>query len=129
MKKSDHKVPLWEWLVAVAGMLLILFVLGTLIVEAVSDGDTPPVIDLRVKETVAHGSGELVLIEAHNRGGTVASDLKVRGLLSGSTNAIEAREIVIDYLPRHSSKVIGLFFSRPTAGLDLRLEPVGFVEP
>jgi uncharacterized protein (TIGR02588 family) len=129
VKKTNHKVPFWEWLVAATGLVLILFVLGALVREAISGSKTPPVIELRIKETVSRGTGELVLIEAHNRGGQVASDLKVRGSIGNNSNVFEVREVTIDYLPRHSSKIIGLFFSQPTARHDLRLEAVGFVEP
>lgn len=129
MKKMNRKVPAWEWLVAAAGLVLILFVLTALVWEAVSGSDKRPVIELRVKETVPHGSGELLLIEVHNRGDQVASNLKVRGSVSIGANVIETREVTVGYVPRNSRKVIGLFFSQPTGGYNLRLEPVGFVEP
>lgn len=129
MKKTDQKAPLWEWLIAAIGSVLILFVLGALVWEAVSESKSPPRIELRVKETVPHGSGELVLIEAHNHGGQVASAVKVRGALRSGDNVMETREVTIDYLPRRSSRIVGLFFLQPTADHDLRLEPIGFLQP
>ena len=128
-KKTDHKTPLWEWLIAAIGAVLILFVLGALVWEAVFESKSPPRIELRVKQTAPQGSGELVLIEAHNHGQQVASALKVRGVLRSGDTVIESREVTIDYLPHRSSKIVGLFFSQPTAGHDLRLEPIGFVQP
>jgi len=127
MKRT--KVPVWEWLVAAVGLGLILFVIGALIWEAASGSDQPPLIELRVKETVPQGSGELVMIEVHNSGGQVASDLKVRGSIGSGASVLESREVTVAYVPRHSRKVIGLFFSQPTAGQNLRLESIGFVKP
>ena len=129
MKANDHKIPVWEWFVAGAGLLIILFVVGVFLLEGLFASRAPAMIELRVKETVPHGSGELVMIEVHNRGGQTASDLKVRGSLASSDSVLEFRELTIDYVPRHSRKVIGLFFSQPTQGRSLRLEPIGFVEP
>jgi len=129
MKRENRKVPAWEWVVALVGLILIVCVVGALVWEGMTGSRNPPLIELRVKKTVPHGSGELVLIEVYNRGGEVASDLKVRGSLRTGINVLEAREITIDFVPRDSSKVVGLFFSKPTAGHDLELEPIGFVEP
>ena len=129
MKREKRKVPAWEWMVALVGLILIVFVVGALIWEGVRGLRNPPLIELRVKKTVPQGSGELVLIEVYNRGDEVASDLKVRGSLRAGTNVLEAREITIDFVPRDSRKVVGLFFTQPTAGHDLKLEPIGFVAP
>jgi uncharacterized protein (TIGR02588 family) len=128
MKKEIQKVPVWEWIVALAGLLLLAFVFVILGREAMESSDSPPAIELRLQKRVSHGTGELVLIEVHNRGGQTAADLKVRGTLGADRNA-ETREVTIDYVPRHSRKVVGLFFSQPVADQSLRLEPVGFVEP
>jgi len=129
MKSEHRKVPAWEWLLALTGLLLIVSMIGLLAWEGATASNQPPAIELRVKETVPHGSGELVLVEVHNRGGQVAADLKVRGSLSSAGNVLEVREVTIDFVPRNSRKVIGLFFSQPTMNHPLRLEPVGFVEP
>ena len=126
---QNRKVPAWEWIVALAGLLLIGSVIGLLAWEAVTASRTPPAIELEVKERRPHGSGELVLIQVYNRGGEVAADLKVRGSILSASNVLEVREVTIDYVPRASRKVIGLFFSQPTANHQLRLEPIGFVEP
>ena len=129
MKGETREVPAWEWIVAATGSLLILLMIGLLAWEGAAASPRPPLIELQVKRTVPHGSGELVMVEVHNRGGEVAADLKVRGSVTSGSNLLEVREVTIDFVPRDSRKVIGLFFSQPTASHQLRLEPVGFVEP
>jgi uncharacterized protein (TIGR02588 family) len=129
MKAETRKVPVWEWCVAAVGLVLILFVLGALFWDAFSESPTQPGIELRVKERLRHGPGELVVVEVHNRGGKVASNLKIRGTVESGDKMVEAGEVTIDYVPRRSRRTVGLFFAEPIGTNDLRLEPVGFVEP
>ena len=126
---KNPKVPVWEWVVAGIGLVLIVSVLGALIWDGLVNSRTSVQIELRVQKTVQRGPGELVMVEVQNHGGEVAADLKVRGSLFRGETEVESREITIDYVPRHSRKTVGLFFSRPTATHELRLTPIGFVEP
>ena len=69
------------------------------------------------------------VVAALNEGGSTAEGVVVEGELRNGTELIEQSRIEIEFLPPHSRKRAGLFFSRDPKQFELRLRPHGYEEP
>ena len=126
---SDRNaIPPVEWFVAGIGFVLVAGVLGFLLYGAVRDGALPDV-KLSVDAVVQLRNGYLVRITAMNEGGRTAQGLTVEGELRSGADLVERSEAVIEFLPPHSRKRAGMFFSRDPRTFELKLRPLGYEEP
>jgi uncharacterized protein (TIGR02588 family) len=123
-------ISLWEWVVALVGLLVVLGAIGFLGYEAIVEETGPPEVTLRVDAVQATRDGYLVQIRAINRGGTTAAKVLVQGVLTdGRGGRVQASEILFDYVPAHSLRAGGLFFTQDPHKFQLQLRAQGYVEP
>lgn len=126
--RGDRTSPL-EWLVAGVSALLVLAAVGFLLRDALGPPQSPPRIRVEVDSVVPGGSGYLVELSVHNRGGTTAAALVIEGALRGDGGEVETSEVTIDYVPARGTRRGGLFFTGDPRAGRLRLRPMGYARP
>jgi uncharacterized protein (TIGR02588 family) len=128
-ESEAQSIPILEWVVGGIGFLMIAGVLGFLLHTALKDRNPRPDIRLSVNEVLQSSSGYLVRITASNEGGSTAAGVIVEGELRRGADLIERSETLIEFLPSHSKKRAGLFFSKDPSQFELKLRPHGYEEP
>lgn len=128
-RQESNAIPIWEWIVAAIGLMVVAGVLGFLLYEALGGNQLPPDVKLSVDSVVQTGNGYLVKITAANQGGSTAEGVIVEGELRRGTEPVERSQTTIDYLPPHSEKRAGLFFTRDPRQFELQVRPFGYEEP
>jgi uncharacterized protein (TIGR02588 family) len=128
-EKSNPSIPLWEWILASIGLMLVVGSIGLMSYEAIAGDSSPPDIMVRVDAIHATREGYLVTIRVFNRGGSTAAGVMVKGTLKRDTESVEISEIIIDYMPSHSERNGGLFFSKDPQQFDLELRANGYQAP
>ena len=126
---NQAHTPRLEWLTASFGLLVVLATLGLLSYQAFAVGESPPVIVNRVMAVRSVAGGYLVQLEVRNKGGETTASLTVEGTLKEGQRLIETSEATLDYVPGHSSREAGLFFSTNPEHYQLELRALGYQEP
>ena len=100
-QKQQEKdfIPIWEWIVAAVGLVLVAGVIGFLLYEAFSGERVPPDVKLSVESVVQTRNGFLVRITAVNEGGMTAEGVIIEGELRSGSEVLERSRTTIDYLP------------------------------
>ena len=128
-KKTNPDIPLAEWVTAAVGVLVLVFMLGALIMDATRGTDSPPDITFAIDSVHAGAGGYVVDVSVRNGGGQTAADVAIEGSLSSSGAEAERSTITLDYLPAHSTRRVGLVFGKdPRAGA-LSLRALGYQRP
>lgn len=117
-----------EWLIAAFGGLVVAAALIYLALFAAMEPARTPQVELSVTEVAETPAGYLVTFKAANAGATAAG-LQVTGELRRGETVVETSEITLDYLPQHSERRGGLFFSADPADHQLSLRAHGYSEP
>jgi uncharacterized protein (TIGR02588 family) len=128
-QKQENAIPIWEWIVATIGLVLVAGVIGFLLYEAFSGNRLPPDVKFSVDSVVQTRNGYLAKITAVNEGGITAEGVDIEGELKRGTETIERSQTTIDYLPPRSNKKAGLFFTRDPRQFELHVRPLGYEEP
>jgi uncharacterized protein (TIGR02588 family) len=119
----------WEWVSAGLGLVLVLGTVGYIGYNALTSQPFPPVVTVEHAGTVPTSGGYVVKFRARNSGPSTASGLAISGELVEGSTVVEKSEVVLDYLPSHGEQQGGLIFQTDPAGLDLRLEAKGYLDP
>ncbi|HEV2132090.1 MAG TPA: TIGR02588 family protein [Longimicrobiaceae bacterium] len=125
----EDSIPFWEWVAAAVGAVLVIGSIGFMLYEAVAGDDSPPAIAIQVDSILPVESGYLVMIRTRNEGGSTAAGVTVEGELKGDTGKIETSETTVDYVPPHSERHGGLFFTQDPRRYTLELRAKGYQEP
>jgi len=129
-KKSHFaEIPLPEWIVGAIGLLVVVLAVGVLVYEAVGGDKTPPDVKLRVQSIAALRNGFLVKVEAENEGGKPAARVPVQAELVQAGQVSETAEVQLEYLPAHSSREAGVFFTQDPRQGEVRLRALGYEVP
>ena len=128
-QQEQNAIPIWEWIVAAVGFMLVAAVIGFLLYEAIVGNRLPPDVKLSVDSVIQTGNGYLAKITAINEGGTTAAGVVIEGELRKGTEPIERSWTTIDYLPPLSKQSGGLFFTRDPRQFELQVRPHGYAEP
>ena len=110
-------------------MLLVAAVVAVLVFEAVSGDKSPPDVKLAVQTIVPLRNGHLVKVRAENEGGQPAARVAIVAELVQDAQVIETGETQFEYLPAHSTREAGVFFTRDPRRGELRLRARGYEEP
>ena len=128
-RKNQPDIGRIEWLMAFVGLAL---VLGTMIViayQAYTRENSPPDISITTDVIVALRKGYLVKIRAVNRGDTTAANVTVEGQLKSASGVAETSEATFQYLPPHSERRGGIYFTKDPRQHELVLKPRGYEAP
>jgi uncharacterized protein (TIGR02588 family) len=128
-RQESNAIPVWEWVSAAIGLVIVLAVLGFLLYEAVGGSRLPPDVSLSIDSVAQSTNGYLVKLTAINRGGSTAEGVIVEGELRNGNELIERSQTTLDYLPPHSKKRAGFFFTRDPRLYELQVRALGYEEP
>jgi uncharacterized protein (TIGR02588 family) len=128
-KKSNPDIPVAEWITAAAGVVILVFMLGALIMDATRGNDRPPDITFVIDSVHAGAGGYVVEVSVRNAGGQTAAGVAIEGSLAGGGAEIERSMITLDYLPAHSTRRVGLVFRQNPRAHAVALRALGYQRP
>jgi uncharacterized protein (TIGR02588 family) len=131
-RKDQEKLdeaPLWMWAIGLLGALLVFGSIGFALYEAAAGDSSPPNVTVEVQSITPVQNGYLVEFRALNEGGRTAAGLTVEGELWNEAAVIETSDTTIEYLPSHSQRTGGLFFTQDPRQYELKLSPKGYETP
>jgi uncharacterized protein (TIGR02588 family) len=126
---AEPQVPWLEWLASGIGLLLVLGVFGVIGWQAFSDAAAPPAITVDVENAAPVQGGYRVLFRARNNAGEAAAQVEIEGKLSAAGTETETSQVVLDYIPGHSARQGGLFFTHDPRTGALAIRATGFAKP
>lgn len=126
---GKEKTSRWEWAVGTVSALLVLGTIGFMLYQGLTAPGTSPRITLQVDTIVEAEKGYVVEFRARNRGNSTAAGLGVEGELKSDTGTVETSEATVDYVPGHSERRGGLFFTEDPRRYTLELRPKGYDRP
>jgi uncharacterized protein (TIGR02588 family) len=121
--------PLLEWIAAGVGLAIVLATAGLIAAEAVRPDHSPPAVVVQNLGARRTAAGWVLEIRAANRGGGPAAQVVVEGELQRPGEAPETAEATFDFIPDHSARRGGLFFSADPSQGALTLRAKGYAEP
>ena len=128
-QKKINDAPLWIWSIGLLGLVLVLGSIAFMLYEATMGDTSPPDVSVRVEAIESTGTGFLVTFRAVNEGGSTAAGLTIEGTLMNGRESIETSNTTIEYLPSHSEREGGLFFTLDPRQYDLQLRATGYEVP
>jgi uncharacterized protein (TIGR02588 family) len=123
-----NDAPWWMWGIALFGLVFVAGSIAFMLYEAAAD-DSPPDVTVQVESTLQTRNGYLVKFRAVNEGGSTAEGLTVEGVLRNGTEILESSNTVIEYVPGHSEREGGLFFTQDPRQYQLQLRARGYEDP
>ena len=130
--KKNEKIkdaPLWIWSIGFFGLALVLGSILFMLYEALTGDTSPPDVTVHLESIEPSSSGFLVTFRAINEGGSTAAGLTIEGTLRDGIENIETSNTTIEYLPSHSERKGGLFFTGDPRQFELELRATGYEEP
>jgi uncharacterized protein (TIGR02588 family) len=123
------RTPLLEWIASGIGLVLTVAVLVVIGRQAISGGAAEvPDIEVGVSRIVPVSAGFVVEIVARNHSGGTAAAVEIEGSL-GPGGAVETSGATFDYVPGHSERKGGLFFSEDPRRHMLEVRALGYKTP
>lgn len=123
------ETPVWEWIIAVAGLILVFGAVGLTFYRATTEDNTPPQLKIEVDSTEPNGSGYLVKFTVKNTGNQTAAAVAVEGELKTETETVETSGATLTYSPANSKRRGGLFFTKDPQQFQLQIRVTGYEEP
>jgi uncharacterized protein (TIGR02588 family) len=130
--KEQEKIkdaPPWMWGIAFLGLALVLGSIVFMLYEAAAGDSSPPDVTVRVDAILSTRNGFLVKFQAVNEGGSTAEGLTVEGELRKGTESVETSNTTLEYVPSHSEREGGLFFTVDPRRYELQLRAKGYEKP
>jgi uncharacterized protein (TIGR02588 family) len=121
--------PFWMWGIALFGLALVLGSIVFMLYEATAGDSSPPDVSVRVDSILPTRHGFLVEIRVVNEGGSTAEGLTVEGELRNGSESVEISNTTIEYVPSHSEREGGLFFTVDPRQYELQLRAQGYEKP
>lgn len=121
--------PIWMWGIAWLGLVMVVGSIGFMLYEAVAGDQSPPDVMVHVELILPTRNGYLVKFRAVNEGGSTAEGVTVDGELMKGTESIETSSTTIEYVPSHSEREGGLYFTLDPMQYELRLRAKGYEKP
>jgi len=131
-RERPKKTPVWEWIIAAVGFILVVAALGTTLYRAVIEESTPPILEISVEAIVPTANGYLVNFSVKNNGNQTAAGLTVEGELktdAEGAESVETSSATLAYAPANSRREGGLFFSKNPNEYRLEIRAKGYEKP
>ena len=129
---EKHKLkdaPWWMWGIALLGLAMVAGSIAFMIYEAAAGDASSADITVHVDATLQIRNGYLVKFRVVNEGGTTVEGLTVEGVLRNGTNIQETSDTVIEWVPAHSEREGGLFFSSDPRQFQMQIRAKGYENP
>lgn len=123
------QTPFLEWVFAVIGLILVVGVVGFLIYEISTDQEKAANLNVKIEEIISNDKGFLVKFAIENTGDETAADVTVEGEVKKGTESLEKSDVTVDYVPSHSEKKGGMFFTEDPRNKDFIIRAKGYNEP
>jgi uncharacterized protein (TIGR02588 family) len=117
------------WGIALIGLALVMGSIAFMLYEAAAGDTSPPDVTLEVDSVLTTRNGYLVEFRAINNGGSTAEGLTVEGTLQNGTTSVETSNTTIEYVPSHSEREGGLYFTLDPRHYRLQLRAKGYEKP
>jgi uncharacterized protein (TIGR02588 family) len=127
--KAEQQMPWLEWLASAIGLLLVLGIFGVIGWQAFNGATVPPVITVEVENVAPVEGGYRVLFRARNRTGEAAAQVEIEGKVTAAGEDEETSKAILDYVPGHSARQGGLFFTHDPHSGSLAVRAIGFAKP
>lgn len=124
----DH-TQLLEWIASGLGLILALCVFGFIGWQALNDPTSAPFISVETTQVNSVAGGYRVNFRARNMGGAAAAQVRIEGTITRGSGSTETSDVVFDYIPGHSARAGGLFFTQDPQAGNLSLRATGFAHP
>lgn len=122
-----------EWVVFGLGLALVLCVVGYLVYDGASMGDSPPDIEVTLGRPERRGAEFLVPVAATNRGDQTAEGVQIEVVLETAEAAAggepERGEFAIAFLPRRATRRGWVSFTSDPAAGTLKPRVLGYEKP
>ena len=127
--KRDAIPPL-EWAAAAAGLLIALFMLGTIISQAMSVSDDPvPLLAATAQSVTPAAQNHVVTVRVTNTSGRTAAAVQLEGALKRGDEDVETSIATIDYVSGHGEAKGALIFREDPRKHRLELRVTGYEHP
>lgn len=127
---TQQRTPISEWITAVLGAALVLSTIGFMLYQATQNQQLPPAVMVKVGGIEQLGGIYVVQVNTYNLGDKTAASVKVEGILTNREGRqIETSEAELDYVPSHSIRQAGLFFTHDPKAYTLAVRATGFQVP
>jgi uncharacterized protein (TIGR02588 family) len=127
--KAEQQVPWLEWLASAIGLLVVFGIFGVIGWQAFNGAAMPPVITVEIESVTPVEGGYRVLFRAHNTAGEAAAQVEIEGKVAAAGEDEETSKAILDYVPGHSARQGGLFFTRNPHSGSLAVRAIGFATP
>ncbi|HEY5883804.1 MAG TPA: hypothetical protein VIT88_03915 [Pyrinomonadaceae bacterium] len=127
--KKIKDAPMWMWAIAFFGLALVVSSIAFMVYEAAAGDSSHADITVQVDTTLPTSNGYLVKFRAVNQGGSTVEGLTVEGVLRNGPDVIETSDTVLEWVPAHSEREGGLFFTSDPRQLQLQLRAKGYENP
>lgn len=128
-KSKETKIPFWEWMIAGAGLILVIGSVGTILYRAVTEDATPPNLAFSVNSIEQTGGGYVVKFSVTNSGNETAAGLMVEGILKNGEENAETSTASFTYAPANSVRQGGLLFTKNPNDFKLQIRALGYEQP
>lgn len=127
--RESSTTTFWEWIVAAAGLLLVVSAVGTTFYNALTEEKTPPRLEVTIDSITPNANNFLVKFVVKNTGGQTAAAVTVEGELKNGAETPETASATLTYAPAHSERRGGLYFTKNPQQGDLQIRVTGYEEP
>jgi uncharacterized protein (TIGR02588 family) len=133
-KKSENenrheKPPVWEWIIAGLGLILVAGAIGFMLYEAITHESSPPNFSISVDSINPNNDGYLVRFRVKNTGDQTAADVTIEGELKQGAEIVETSAVKLTYVPSASEREGGFVFSKNPNEYELKLRAKSYEKP
>lgn len=128
-RERPKETPVWEWIIATVGLILVVSAIGSMLYRATSAESTPPRLKVNIKSIEPNGDGYLVKFLVKNTGNQTAAALTIEGELKSGDQSAETSSATLTYVPSNSERKGGLFFTKNPQQFELQIRATGYEEP
>lgn len=126
---KQKKNPVWEWIIAGIGLILVISAIGTMFYRAITEESTPPALAFSVVSIEPIDNGFHVKFSVANTGDQTTAALTVEGILKSGEEDAETSMATLTYAPANSIRHGGFFFTKNPHQYDLQIRALGYEKP
>ncbi len=128
-KKENTDPPVWEWILAAIGLVLVSGAIGTMIYRAAWQEMSPPNLIINVESISPASNGYVVEFRVKNTGSQTAAGLNIEGNLIKAGEKIETSTATLTYAPAYSERQGGMFFTKDPRNFELQIRALSYEKP